>query len=463
MHHVALGNELCARALLEQKRARLASFYLQEAAHAYKRWGATAKLAQLHEEFPSLRADPGAVAAAAPTGTASARVLSTGALDVAAVVHAAQSLSSEIVLERLLAELLRRVAKSAGAQRGVLILERDGRLLVEGAIATDPDRIQVGQALPIELCTDVARSIVQLVAHTREAVVLGSASRDPRFAADPYIQAQRPKSLLCLALKHRGRLSGVVYLENNTSEDVFTEDRIELLRLLSGQAAIALENAGLYARLQEVTDQLTHINEELVRANTDLLRHSDDLRRANDELVHRTEELRAANARSERELAERARVEHERATLQEEVIRMQRARLAELAAPLIPLGSEILVLPLVGTIDGERAQHILHTLLDGVQRTGARVILLDITGMKHIDTGIAGTLLQAASALRLLGAQAVLTGIRAEVAQALVALGIGQGTLVTRATLHSGIAYARDVLSRPLAGPAHGATPVRSR
>ena len=142
---------------------------------------------------------------------------------------------------------------------------------------------------------------------------------------------------------------------------------------------------------------------------------------------------------------------------------MQRARLAGLAAPLIPLGSEILVLPLVGTIDGERAQHVLHTLLDGAQRTGARVILLDLTGLEHIDTGLAGTLIQVAGALGLLGAQAVLTGIRAEAAQALVSLGIELGTLVTRGTLQSGIAYARDVISRLHAGPPPPDIPARSR
>jgi anti-anti-sigma factor len=465
VHHLALANELCARSLFEQKRPRLAHAYLQEAAYAYQRWGATAKLAQLREEFPALFGNPHAVASATPAGTTSLRVsvLRAGALDVTTLVHAAQSIASEIVLERLLAELLRSVATSAGAQRGVLFLDREGRLLREGAIALDPDHIEVGQARPLEQCTDVARSIVQLVAHTREAVVLGSASRDPRFASDPYIQAHRPRSLLCLALKHRGRVSGVVYLENNTAEDVFTADRIELLRLLSGQAAIALENASLYTRVHEITDKLTRISEELLHANAELLRGSEDLRRANEELVLRTEDLRTANERTQRELAERVRIEHERAMLQEEVIRMQGARLAELAAPLIPLSAEILVLPLIGSIDSERAQHVLRTLLEGVQSARARVVILDITGLKHIDAPVAGLLVQAASALRLLGTQAVLTGLRAEVARTLVSLGIDLGALVTRGTLQSGIAFAQDAIGRLRAGPLAPSAPVRGR
>ena len=254
-------------------------------------------------------------------------------------------------------------------------------------------------AIPLEQSTELAHSIVQRVAHTREALVLGNASSDSRYANDPYVLAHKPKSLLCLALKVRGRVSGVLYLENNVAEDTFTAERIELLRLLSGQAATAVENAILYSRVKEFGDRLRESNDELRRTNTDLMQ--------------RTHELAEANERTQKELAERVRIEQERANLQEEVIRIQSARLAEIAAPLIPISDQIMVLPLIGTMDTARAQQVIETVLDGAQHHRARVVILDITGMKHVDTNVASMLLRAASALRLLGTQAVLTGIRA--------------------------------------------------
>ncbi|MBL9008770.1 MAG: AAA family ATPase [Myxococcales bacterium] len=431
VHHVALASELCARFLIKQGRSRLAFVYLRDAYHAYERWGATAKLAQMVQHFPELQRDPvlhTAHESVSPTISSSSTLTAGGALDIATVMHAAQSIASEIVLDRLLEQVLRLVTANAGAQRALLLLERDGQLSLEASMTVSPDVVRVGLKQPLQSYPDLAHSIVQLVAHTRESLILSNASTDTRHANDPYVARTKPKSVMCLALKGRGRLTGLVYLENNATEGAFTAERIELLRLLSGQAANAVENAILYTRLKEVSDQLQHSNDELRQKNSDLLQ--------------RTDELRLANERSQQELIERERIERERANLQEEVIRIQSTRLAEIAAPLIPITDQIMVLPLIGTMDTDRAQQVIHTVLNGAQQQRARVVIIDITGMKHVDTNIAGMLLNAASALRLLGTQAILTGIRAEIAQTLISLGIDLGGIVTRATLQSGIAYA---------------------
>lgn len=430
-HHNAIASELCGRFLQKQGRSRLSGVYIRDAYYGYERWGASHKIAQLLEEYPSLQRDVllnGARDPVSPTVTTSSSLTTSGFLDLATVLHAAQSIASEIVLDRLLEQVLRLVAANAGAQRGFLLLDRDGTLTIEAAITVNPDVVQVGLGIPLEKSTELAHSIVQLVAHTREALVLSNASTDSRYASDPYVLLHKPKSLLCLALKVRGRLSGVLYLENNVAEDTFTADRIELLRLLSGQAATAVENAILYGRLKDVGDRLQKSNEEL--------------RRSNAELIQRTHELAAANERTQQELAERVRIERDRANLQDEVIRMQSARLAEIAAPLIPITDEIMVLPLIGTMDTARAQQVIETVLDGAQHHRARVVIIDITGMKHVDTNVASMLLRAAAALRLLGTQAVLTGIRAEIAQTLISLGVDLSGVVTRSTLQSGIAFA---------------------
>jgi rsbT co-antagonist protein RsbR len=147
---------------------------------------------------------------------------------------------------------------------------------------------------------------------------------------------------------------------------------------------------------------------------------------------------------SAEDIAESKRTEEaeRRSLLQEELIRIQEATLAELSTPLIPFNSRVVVMPLIGALDSRRAQQVIDTLLDGIASTHAQVVILDITGVSMVDTQVANGLIRAAQAVRLLGAEAVLTGIRPEVAQALVGLGIDLSSIVTRSTLQSGIAYA---------------------
>ncbi|HYF65382.1 MAG TPA: substrate-binding domain-containing protein [Herpetosiphonaceae bacterium] len=128
----------------------------------------------------------------------------------------------------------------------------------------------------------------------------------------------------------------------------------------------------------------------------------------------------------------------------EEIIRAQKEALRELSTPLIPISDSVTIMPLIGTIDTSRAQQIIETLLHGVSSQRTRTAILDITGVLLVDTQVANVLIQAAQAARLLGAEVVLTGIRPEVSQTLVGLGVNLGGIVTRGTLQSGIAYAMD-------------------
>jgi anti-anti-sigma regulatory factor len=126
----------------------------------------------------------------------------------------------------------------------------------------------------------------------------------------------------------------------------------------------------------------------------------------------------------------------------EETIQAQNAVLAELSTPLIPISDQIVAMPLIGSVDSRRAQQVIETLLQGIATSGAQIAILDITGVPVVDTQVADALLRAAQAVKLLGAQVVLTGIRPEVAQTLVGLGTDLRGIVTRSSLQSGIAYA---------------------
>jgi len=142
------------------------------------------------------------------------------------------------------------------------------------------------------------------------------------------------------------------------------------------------------------------------------------------------------------DITELVRNEQDRMALQEQVIAAQQAALRELSTPIIPLTDHVVAMPLIGTIDSTRAQQVIETLLEGVASTRATTAILDITGVQVVDTQVANALLRAAQAVKLLGAQVVLTGIRPEVAQTLVGLGLDLSTIVTRSSLQSGISFA---------------------
>jgi rsbT co-antagonist protein RsbR len=141
---------------------------------------------------------------------------------------------------------------------------------------------------------------------------------------------------------------------------------------------------------------------------------------------------------TERKQAEEA---LQKSALQEALIAAQAAALAELSTPCIPVSDTVLVLPLIGTIDDRRAQQLTETLLHELATRQAHVAIIDITGVTLVDTQVAQGLIRAAQAGQLLGAQVVLTGMRPEVAQTLVGLGVDLSGIVTRGTLQDGIAY----------------------
>jgi anti-anti-sigma factor len=128
--------------------------------------------------------------------------------------------------------------------------------------------------------------------------------------------------------------------------------------------------------------------------------------------------------------------------IQQQIIEAQRDMLHELSTPLIPLNEQVVIMPLIGTIDSKRSQQIMETLLEGVAQQQAELVIVDITGVEAVDTQVAQALVGAAQAVKLLGARVMLTGIQPRIAQMLVSLGVDLSTIETRASLQKGIAEA---------------------
>ncbi|WML58456.1 STAS domain-containing protein [Neobacillus sp. PS2-9] len=131
-------------------------------------------------------------------------------------------------------------------------------------------------------------------------------------------------------------------------------------------------------------------------------------------------------------------------------VSLQKIALQELSAPLIPIFDNITVMPLVGTIDTDRAKRIMENLLQGVVKHHAQVVLIDITGVPVVDTMVAHHIIQASEAVRLVGAKCLIVGIRPEIAQTIVNLGINLNQVVTKNSLQKGVAAALEMTNRKI-------------
>jgi PAS domain S-box-containing protein len=245
VHNEALAYELAARFYAARGFEEFARLYLTSARDGYLRWGALGKVRQLDDMYPHLCKE---VPTLAPTGTIGAPVEH---LDLATVIKVSQSVSGEIVLDRLIDTLIRTAITQAGAERGLLILLRGPEQRTAAEATTRGDTIIVQLREETVTAAMLPESVLHYALRTQESVVLDDAAAQNPFAADPYVRQHHARSILCLPLLNQAKLIGVLYLENNLTPRVFAPARITVLKLLASQAAIALENTRLYRDLAE--------------------------------------------------------------------------------------------------------------------------------------------------------------------------------------------------------------------
>ncbi len=304
----AMANELAARHLLAVQRRKAAEGYLRAAQHLYKRWGARRKVEQLDEEFaqllrPQLASDSGTSGTELYSTTAA--VVDSASLDMTSVMKASQVISSEIVLEHLWTTTMRVMLENAGGQRGCFVVRKDGQLVIEGLSEVGDDAAVAAQSIPVDGADGALAlpiSIVYHVLHTNSPVVLQDAARGGRFAKDTYLLARKPQSVLCIPLVRQGKFEGAIYMENRLAAGVFTEDRIEVIKLLAAQVSISIENAKLYADQQRLIEaQRRFVPSEFLES----LHHHDIARVDPGEHVAKTMSVLFADLRNFTPLAER--------------------------------------------------------------------------------------------------------------------------------------------------------------
>ncbi len=303
IHEEALAQELACRFHLQLKQERLASYSLRQSIQLYERWGANGKLAQLRAAYPALLLTAGQTTEQRRTtsttpGKATYRSHGSAhgveAFDFSAITQASQAISGEIVAEKLVTTLLKIVIAHSGAQKALLVLKHGDELRIEAlGIAGESIAVSV-QAQPIDSSSDapLPRTMIHFVARTAKSVVIDDARRASQFSQDPYVLREKPLSVLCQPIVQQGKLMGILYLENNLTSGAFTNDRLELLRLLSSQAAISIENASLYRVLEQKVEERT---QKLQASLITQERLNSELQLSSQELENAYAQLRDAN------------------------------------------------------------------------------------------------------------------------------------------------------------------------
>ena len=256
IQHEAIACELAGKMYKDAGREKIAKTYFVDAYYGYLSWGAKAKAEELMLRYPSYLTS---LKEQQDWSTTKISDYSLQALDFMTIMNTSRSLSSEVNLEQLIKRLMEIVTYSSGAERSILVLKERDSLFVEAEmLAIDGKDSCTVSSVALETREDLPTAVIQFVARTKEGVVLDDAENKGFFTHDPYIRATESKSIFCEPILHQGNLVGVFYLENNLIRNAFTSDRLDIIKLLSAQAAISIENARLYNDLESKVKERTN-------------------------------------------------------------------------------------------------------------------------------------------------------------------------------------------------------------
>ncbi len=301
--------------------------------------------------------------------------------ELASLQEVIKLITSTLELDEVLGLILEAITKALGFEFVELDLVDEEAGVVRAARGVNISAQQLANSVQPLDSPDIMADIIR----TGRTEIIED--WDPRFNREMFEREGHADLVrIFTPLSVRGKSIGLVETGYHKAHRPRIEaDEVQMLQAFVAQAAIAIDNARLFARMNCVLEELREANEEQKRL---------------------LETIQA------------------------------------LSTPIVPIADEILILPLIGSVDTHRAGQIMESLLEGIGGYQAETVIIDITGVPMVDTSVANHLLQAARAARLLGSRVILTGISPEIAQTIVELGVDFSGLVTRRNLQQGIAYA---------------------
>jgi len=289
---LALAQELTAKFYLNWSKKDIARLYLINAYYSYVRWGATTKVKDLAQNYarllaPILNPKVTLVEKTNPTDISTSE-LKGDSLNLSTIIKTFQAISQEIKLDKLLAILMDAILKNSSAQIGSLIvLEQESKnFLAAISIVNNTPKIQFDRYELEALKQNLPTSIINYVKFTSQPIILDEHLKNTIFIADPYLIKHQPQSILCSPISHQQDLIGILYLENNLTKKVFTNECLEMLSILCDQAAISLKNANLYLDLQHSELREKQKAERLEKSLSQLKKNQQKLLEMQQKLEH---------------------------------------------------------------------------------------------------------------------------------------------------------------------------------
>ncbi|MGM3305618.1 trifunctional serine/threonine-protein kinase/ATP-binding protein/sensor histidine kinase [Anabaena sp. WFMT] len=285
----AIANELAAKFYLDWGKETIAAGYMQQAYYCYTRWGTKAKIRDLEKRYPQLlkpilqqrrfhlnpwETIPTRAFSQTSLSDHSSSDLTTSisdTLDFTSILKAAQAISSSIEIDELVTNLTQIILENSGAKKSVLILPQEDTWQIRAITLVNQANLQseIQTSLAPQLLDtsqDVPIKIINYVKNTQETVVIDNCKTDITMLIGEYMLEHQPKSTLCTPIINQGHLVGILYLENKITSGVFTQARLQLINLLSSQAAISLENARLYQQAQQALENLQQAQLKIVQS-----------------------------------------------------------------------------------------------------------------------------------------------------------------------------------------------------
>lgn len=255
----ALAYELAAKFYHKNGRTKIALVYGKDALRSYRRWGAESKIILLKRHYPEIFKEK-KVDILSQTATHTQTTTSQNAgmqVDIHTIIKATQAISSEIKLDELLKKLIHILIESAGAQKAFFITQSEKGYFIRAEGSNKKERVDInevevpitGEKLPLR--------VLHYVARTKDSLILSDESDREKFEQDVYFKSNHCKSILCTPIMNKGKLIGILYMENNLIYGAFTQSRIEIINVVSAQLGISLENANLYGNMERLVQEKT--------------------------------------------------------------------------------------------------------------------------------------------------------------------------------------------------------------
>ncbi len=261
----ALSNELAAKFYISIGNKKISKVYMEEAIYCYTLWGATAKINQLKKLYPQILNfyKINSVIDNVAVTLERKSIKSSMLLDTETIIKATHAISKEIKLEELLKKLVYILLENAGAQKVLYLVKKERNYIVQAKGSVEGNSIKVLNELNFESDESLPNKIIHYVERSMDTIILNDPSDSQKYISDPYIINNKPKSIMCMPVLSKGNILGILYLENSLIEGAFNDERIEILKIISSQLAISLENATLYTNLERSEKELRKHHDEL--------------------------------------------------------------------------------------------------------------------------------------------------------------------------------------------------------